>query len=156
MFKITIVACGNKMPAWVNEAANEFLKRLQDNLLFNIVEIPLIKRTKSSNLSQIIEKEAALMKAAIPAGSHLVALEIQGKTFSSEQFATKFAALQQITSHLCILIGGPEGLNKNQLNLCQEKWSLSSLTLPHPIVRIVLLEAIYRSWAILNNHPYHK
>lgn len=156
MFKLTLIACGNKMPAWVDEAVKEYTKRLKEYLTLSIVEIPLIKRTKNTDLSRIMDKESALMIAAIPNGSRVVALEIEGESFSSEKLAVKFEMLQQINSHLCLLVGGPEGLTANTLARCDEKWSLSPLTLPHPMVRIILFEAVYRAWAILNNHPYHK
>ncbi|MFC3908578.1 23S rRNA (pseudouridine(1915)-N(3))-methyltransferase RlmH [Legionella dresdenensis] len=156
MFKITVIACGNKMPDWVNAAADEFSKRLKEYVNFNLIEIPLAKRSKASDLNRIMEKESTLIIEAIPKGSRVIALEINGSTFSSEKLADKFQAMQHTNSHLCILIGGPEGLSRQTLEHCHESWSLSALTLPHPIVRIVLLEAIYRAWSIINNHPYHK
>jgi 23S rRNA (pseudouridine1915-N3)-methyltransferase len=156
MLKITLISCGNKMPSWVNEGAFEFSKRLQDYASFNLIEIPLTKRGKSSDQSRILEKEAALMAAAIPNGARIIALEIGGDSFSSEKLAAKLEQLQQISSHLCFLIGGPEGLAPALLARADERWSLSQLTLPHPLVRIVLLETLYRSWSIINNHPYHK
>jgi len=144
------------MPSWVNEAVAEFSKRLKEYVTFNLIEIPLLKRTKSSDLTRIMEKESDLIKAAIPNNTRVIALEIDGEVFSSEKLATKFKQLQHTASHICILIGGPEGLSTDTLMHCQERWSLSALTLPHPIVRVVLLEAIYRAWSIINNHPYHK
>jgi len=156
MLKLTLIACGNKMPSWVNEAASDYCKRLKEYVNFSLVEIPLLKRSKSSDLTRIMEKESALMNAAIPAGAYVIALEIEGDSFSSEKLASKLEALQQTSSHLCLLIGGPEGLSQHSLARCQARWSLSALTLPHPMVRIMLLEALYRAWSIINNHPYHK
>ncbi|HGK6671847.1 TPA: 23S rRNA (pseudouridine(1915)-N(3))-methyltransferase RlmH [Legionella feeleii] len=156
MFKITLIACGNKMPSWVNTAVAEFSKRLQDYVSFNLVEIPLAKRGKSTDLTRILEKEAALISAAIPSNARIIALEINGNSFTSEKLALKLEQLQQITSHLCFLIGGPEGLIPSVIARSNERWSLSQLTLPHPLVRIVLLEALYRAWSIIHNHPYHK
>lgn len=92
----------------------------------------------------------------MPNGARIIALEIEGKAFSSEELAMKITQLQQISSHLCFLIGGPEGLSSEILSYCDERWSLSKLTLPHPLVRIMLLETLYRAWSIMNNHPYHK
>lgn len=156
MFKITLVCCGNKMPTWVSEAVAEYSKRLQEHAILNLIEVPLIKRGKSSDLARILEKEAALMAAAIPHGSRIIALEIGGDTFNSEKLALKLEQLQQISSHLCFLIGGPEGLDPALVSRAQEQWSLSKLTLPHPLVRIILLETLYRAWSIMHNHPYHK
>lgn len=156
MLKITVIAVGNKMPEWVVQGSNEYAKRFNDGIQLKMIEIPLIRRTKSSDLARIMEKEAASIKEAIPNGARLIALEIEGKTFSSEDLAQKITQLQQLSSHFCFLIGGPEGLAQETLALCDERWSLSKLTLPHPLVRIILLETLYRAWSIINNHPYHK
>ena len=144
------------MPSWVETAVNEYAKRLKEYVNLSIIEVPLLKRSKSSDLTRILEKESAMVINAIPNGSRVIALEIEGETFSSEKLAKKFELLQQVNSNLCFLIGGPEGLTAETRAHCVERWSLSSLTLPHPMVRIILLEAIYRAWSIINNHPYHK
>ncbi len=156
MLKITIITLGNKMPGWVNEGSNEYAKRLNDGVQLKVIEIPLIRRSKSSDLSRILERESAFIRDALPNNARIIALEIEGKTFSSEELALKISQLQQTSSHLCFIIGGPEGLSQEILKLCDERWSLSKLTLPHPLVRIILLETLYRAWSIINNHPYHK
>ncbi len=156
MLKITLVTIGNKMPAWVDQAVKEYAKRLQDGISLTIVEIPLMRRGKSTDLSRIMEKEMTLMSAAIPNNARIIALDLAGESFASEQLAVKIARLQQITSHLCFLIGGPEGLASELITRSDERWSLSKLTLPHTLVRITLLEALYRAWSILHHHPYHK
>lgn len=156
MLKITIITVGNKMPIWVDQAVKEFTKRLQDGVAVNIIEIPLIRRGKSNDIARIMEKEMQLMIAAIPTQTRLIALDVTGKAFSSEQLAVRLQDLQQISSHLCFLIGGPEGLSPSLVARSDERWSLSMLTLPHTLVRIVLVETLYRAWSILNNHPYHK
>lgn len=156
MLKITIIACGHKMPSWVCEAINEYSKRLQEFVQLTVLEIPLLKRSKSSDLARIMEKESQLMHQAIPNGSRIIALAIDGESFSSEKLALKLASLQQTNSHFCFLIGGPEGLAPSTLSLCHEQWSLSKLTLPHPLVRIFLLETLYRAFSINHHHPYHK
>lgn len=144
------------MPDWVTEASNEFRKRLQEFASCNLIEIPLIKRSKSTDLSRILDKEATQILEAIPSSSHVIALDPGGESFSSEKLATKIEALQHRCSHLCFIIGGPEGLAQEVLKRSNERWSLSELTFPHPIVRIVLLETLYRAWTIIHNHPYHK
>ena len=154
--KITLITLGNKMPSWVDEAVREFSKRLQEFTLLNLVEIPLLKRGKSTDLARILEKESALIRASIPQGSKLIALDIQGEMFTSDALAAKIDRLQHVSSHVCFLIGGPEGLLPEIVATCDERWSLSKLTLPHTLARIVLLETIYRAFSILTNHPYHK
>lgn len=156
MVKITLVTLGNKMPGWVDEAVREYSKRLSESASLNLIEIPLLRRGKSTDLSRILEKEMQTMRAAIPHGARLIALDIQGDSFTSEALALKIKKLQHISSHLCFLIGGPEGLSPELLALCDERWSLSQLTLPHPLARIILLETLYRAYSIINNHPYHK
>ncbi|MGL5741230.1 MAG: 23S rRNA (pseudouridine(1915)-N(3))-methyltransferase RlmH [Legionella sp.] len=156
MLKITIITLGNKMPDWVMQGSNDYAKRFNDGIQLKIIEIPLIRRSKSSDLVRILEKEYALIKEAMPANARIIALAIEGKSFSSEELAGKISKLQQTTSHLCFVIGGPEGLSQEILKQCDERWSLSKLTLPHPLVRIMLLETLYRAWSIINNHPYHK
>jgi 23S rRNA (pseudouridine1915-N3)-methyltransferase len=156
MFKLSLVCCANKMPSWVDAGVAEFSKRLQDFASINLIDIPLSKRGKSTDLTRILEKEANLMLNAIPNGARIIALDSKGESFTSERLATKLEQLQQLSSHLCFLIGGPEGLAPSLLARAHERWSLSQLTLPHPLVRVVLFEALYRSWSIISKHPYHK
>lgn len=156
MLKCTVITLGNKMPGWVVQGSNDYAKRFNDGILLKIIEIPLIRRSKSSDLTRILDKESSLIKEALPNGARIIALEIEGKAFSSEELAQHISKLQNTSSHLCFLIGGPEGLSTEILKLCDERWSLSKLTLPHPLVRIILLETLYRAWSIMNNHPYHK
>lgn len=156
MLKLSIITLGNKMPDWVVDGSKEYAKRFNDGIQLKVVEIPLLKRSKTTDLSRILEKESQLILEAIPHGSRLIALDIEGKSFSSEDLAIRISQLQHTSSHLCFLIGGPEGLSRDILNRCDERWSLSKLTLPHPLVRIILLETLYRAWSIINNHPYHK
>jgi 23S rRNA (pseudouridine1915-N3)-methyltransferase len=156
MLKLTLVTLGNKMPRWVNEAVEEFSKRLQEWVQLRLIEIPLLKRGKTADLSRILEKEMTLVQSAIPSGSRLIALDLNGESFTSEQLALKIEHLQQISSHVCFLIGGPEGISPALLNQCNESWSLSKLTLPHTLARIILLETVYRAFSLINNHPYHK
>lgn len=156
MLKITLITMGNKMPAWVDAAVQEFKTRLQEHVMLTLIEIPLMSRGKSSQLSRILEKEMLMMKQHIPSQTYLIALNIGGQSFSSPQLAVKLKQLQHTTSHICFIIGGPEGLPSPLVAQSQEEWSLSSLTLPHTLARIVLLETLYRAFAIINNHPYHK
>lgn len=156
MLEITLIAMGNKMPGWVTEASEEFIKRLGEAFKLHLIEIPLLRRGHSHDLTRVLEKEATRLHAAIPRDAYLIALDLTGKTFSSEHLSVHLNHLQQITGHLCFVIGGPEGLPKSCLAQSRERWSLSTLTLPHPLARVVLLEALYRAWSILMNHPYHK
>ncbi len=154
--RITLIAIGNKMPSWVQLAVQDYAKRLQDTVSLTIIEIPLTRRGKSSDLVRILEKEAAMMKTAIPEHSHIIALDRTGQSFTSEQLAITIERLQHRSPHLVFLIGGPEGLSADLLAISQERWSLSALTLPHTLARITLLETLYRAYSIILHHPYHK
>ena len=144
------------MPDWVCTAIEDFSKRLQEFCHFSITEIPLQKRSKQTQINQVLEKESKLILNSIPKNSYCIALNSIGKSFTSQTLAEKVSKLQLHDSQWCFVIGGPEGLSKAVLERAQESWSLSQLTLAHPLARIVLCEALYRSFAILNNHPYHK
>lgn len=156
MVKITILCLGNKMPGWVNEAIDTFSKRLREFCTLHLIEIPLQKRGKVHSLKSIQDKEAEQVLKQIPTGSYVIALDINGTAMSSEQLAKRVDQLQQVQPHWCLIIGGPEGISESVMSTVNETWSLSRLTLPHPIARIVLYESLYRSWTILSDHPYHK
>ena len=140
----------------MNDAVTTFSKRLREFCSLQLIEIPLQKRGKVHSLKTIQDKEAEQVEKHIPSGSYLIALDVTGQEMSSEQMAQKVEKHQQHHPHWCFIIGGPEGIADSVLALTNEQWSLSKLTLPHPIARIVLLESLYRSWTILSDHPYHK
>ena len=156
MQKLTVISLTNKLSDWSFLACEEYSKRLKPAFALNIIDIPLKKRTNTSNIAQILEKEAQLMQQAVPENSYLIALDLTGKSFTSETLANKFDKLSQITNHLCFLIGGPEGLSSLLKTKCREIWSLSPLTLPHQLAKIIFLETTYRCWCINKSHPYHK
>ena len=97
MLEITLIAMGNKMPAWVVEASQEFIKRLGEAFKLHLIEIPLLRRGHAHDLTRVLEKEAARLHTAIPSNAHLIALDLGGKTFSSEQLSVHLNHLQQIT-----------------------------------------------------------
>lgn len=152
--KITLISIGSKMPAWVQTGFEEYQKRLQSDWPLNLVEIPLAKRQKNSDNLALIKKEGEKMLAAIPKNSFVITLEIGGKRLSTEALAKAITSWQ--SAQLCFLIGGPEGLASDVLKRSDAKISLSDLTLPHPLVRIVLAEQLYRALTITQGHPYHK
>ena len=156
MLKVTLIACGQKMPGWVSEGAQHFAKHLQEYVHFTCIDIPLEKRTKTSVTHIMMQKEAQRIKAVIPSGARLIALEVKGQIFTSEALAKKINDLQLISSHLCFIIGGPDGIDSSLLAMTSERWSLSSLTLPHTLVRVFFIEALYRACSILHNSPYHR
>jgi len=154
--KIRLLAVGTKMPAWVTTGFNEYNKRMPREMSVEIVELPIGPRGKGADLKRAIKKEGDAMLAAIPNGDWVVALEVTGKTWSTEQLATQMEGWQLQGRNMSLLIGGPDGLDPRCTALADQKWSLSALTLPHPMVRILLSEQLYRAWSLIQGHPYHK
>jgi len=154
--KIRILAVGGKMPSWVEQGFNEYAKRLPNDCRLELVELPLGPRGKNQSPAKAIEKEGQAMLAAMKPQNTCVALEVLGKPWSTEKLSDELSDWRMAGQDVDLLIGGPDGLSPECSNKAQSKWSLSPLTLPHPLVRIVLAEQLYRAWTILNNHPYHK
>ncbi len=153
---IRVLAVGTKMPSWVAQGVHEYQKRLPREWKFDWVELAVGHRGKSQDVNKAIEAEGDAMMAAIKAGEHVIALDVKGKVWSTEQLSAQASQWQMSGQDVALLIGGPDGLSAKCLNRASQRWSLSALTLPHPLVRIVLVEQLYRSWSMLNNHPYHK
>lgn len=153
--KIEILAFGDKMPLWVETGVKNYLKRLPQTFTVNITELPLVKRSKKDTTAAQ-KKESDLMLSKLTRGSFVVALDVLGEQLDSPSMANKLKSISQQYAHMQVLIGGPEGLSTSCLDQTHARWSLSSLTYAHPVVRLVLAESLYRSWTILNNHPYHK
>lgn len=145
------------MPAWVEAGYQEYAKRLPRDVKVELQELPLGQRSKNNpDIARAIAQEGERMLGAIPQGDRVVALEVQGKNWSTEQLAERMRDWQMQGDNCTLLIGGPDGLARNCVARANEKWSLSGLTLPHPLVRIVLIEQLYRASTILSGHPYHK
>jgi 23S rRNA (pseudouridine1915-N3)-methyltransferase len=144
------------MPAWVQEGIAEYQKRLVADLDFSLIEIPMAKRTKNSNSDQCRKKESDALLASIRSGDYVVALDVSGKSFSTEDLAGKIVDFRQRGENLSLLIGGPDGLGAECLTRASERWSLSALTFPHPLVRVVIIEQFYRAISIIKGHPYHR
>lgn len=154
---VYLIAVGDKMPAWVNEGYQEYQKRLSSEIKLQLIEIPAEIRGKNADIARIKQREGEKILASIPNDAEIViALEVQGKNWSSEQLAQNLKTWQNQSQSVALLIGGPDGLSDDCRKRANILWSLSALTLPHPLVRIVLAEQIYRAYSILKNHPYHR
>jgi 23S rRNA (pseudouridine1915-N3)-methyltransferase len=154
--RIRIIAVGTKMPDWVEQGYSEYAKRMPRDVSVEMLELPLALRSKNSDIAKAMEKEGEAMLASIGKGEQVIALDVKGKSWSTEQLAEQLAGWKMSGSNYCLLIGGPDGLAPAALALASVKWSLSALTLPHPLVRILVIEQLYRACSILQNHPYHK
>ncbi|WP_339897138.1 23S rRNA (pseudouridine(1915)-N(3))-methyltransferase RlmH [uncultured Gilvimarinus sp.] len=155
--RIRLIAVGSKMPGWVQEGYNEYVKRLpRGDLELELTELPLAPRGKNSDIQRAMERESDAIRGAIGKGDRVVALDVKGKRWSTEHLAEQLAGWRMDGRHVSLLVGGPDGLAPAALALAEQRWSLSALTLPHPLVRILVAEQLYRAWTILHNHPYHK
>jgi 23S rRNA (pseudouridine1915-N3)-methyltransferase len=144
------------MPGWVDVASDDFTKRLPAEIKINPILLPLIKRGKNPDIPRIIRDESRKILNAVPKDSLLVVLDVVGKSISTEKFSSLLETWLQQGQDVSIVIGGPDGVSDELLSKAALKLSLSALTFPHPLVRVILLEQIYRAWSIINNHPYHR
>lgn len=144
------------MPGWVEQGYQEYAKRLNADCRLKLLEIAPGKRGKNADLARIKQAEGEKLLAAIPKAALVIAMEVKGKTWTTEQLAQQMDGWLHSGQNIALLIGGPEGLSQECVNRADIKWSLSPLTLPHPLVRVLLSEQLYRAYSILKNHPYHR
>ena len=154
--QIHLITVGNRMPSWVKTGYDEYAKRLPRECELVLKEIPLAQRGKNCDITRLISEEGERMRAAIPAQAQVVALEVTGKSWSTPELASAMKRWLENGRPVALLVGGPDGLDASVKAKASEYWSLSALTFPHPLVRIILAEQLYRAWSILNNHPYHR
>lgn len=154
--KIRILAIGPKMPAWVEAAVAEYQKRMPRELPVDFVPLALGLRGRNASTDKAIAQEGDAMLAAIKPEDQVVALDLSGKAWSTEQLADQLTQWRLEARDLTLLIGGPDGLDPRCLARSAQRWCLSNLTLPHPLVRVLLAEQLYRAWTVTQNHPYHK
>lgn len=154
--RLRLVAVGQRMPAWVEAGFGEYAKRLPRECTLELIEIPLQRRGKGVDVARLMAQEGERMLAAAGENSHLVTLEVEGRAWSTEQLAARLESWMQGGRDVALLVGGPEGLAPECLGRGDERWSLSPLTLPHPLVRIIVAEQLYRAWSLLRGHPYHR
>ena len=154
--KIKLIAVGTKMPDWVEKAYRNYAQRLPKDCTLELIEIVAAKRTKNQLATLWMEKEGQQILKAIDPSDHVVALDVKGKNWSTSELADNIRQWQHLGSNVALLVGGPDGLSPACLQRANSRWSLSALTMPHPLVRVVLSEAIYRAWSVTVNHPYHR
>ena len=154
--KARLIATGERAPSWVAQGFAEYQKRLSHWLPFELVEIEPGLRGKGRDAQRAIEEEGKRVLAALPKNAHVIALEVTGKAYSSEQLALRLEHWRGQGRDLAFLIGGPEGHAPAVLAAANATWTLGPLTLPHMLVRLVVAEQVYRAAAMLANHPYHR
>ena len=159
MLHINILCIGKIKEQYLREAINEYSKRLSKYCTLNIIELPDKKVPDKSNSSienQIKNIESQNIISHIPKDSYLVCLDLKGKQYSSEEFANKISEIQFINSSITFIIGGSLGFNDEIRKICNESICFSKMTFPHQLIRVFLLEQIYRTFKINNNETYHK
>ncbi len=154
--KLKLIAVGQKMPTWVSQGFDEYQRRFPRDMALELIEIPAGKRGKNADIKRILEKEGELMLAALKPNDHVVTLEVEGKSWDTPQLSAQLDRWRSLGGDVALLVGGPEGLAPACCQRAQQRWSLSALTLPHPLVRVILAESLYRGWSLLNGHPYHR
>ncbi|MBD3754969.1 MAG: 23S rRNA (pseudouridine(1915)-N(3))-methyltransferase RlmH [Gammaproteobacteria bacterium] len=153
---IHFITVGQKMPKWVQDGYAEYAKRLPKACSLNLIELPMAQRGKTSSVEQNKAEEAKRILAAVPKGARLIVLDEHGQQVTTLQLAEKMEEWLGGGQDVALIVGGPDGLDQTILDQAQWKWGLSKLTLPHPMVRILVAEQIYRGWSVINNHPYHR
>jgi len=154
--RIRLISLGNKMPNWIKQAYDEYSSRVNGLFHLELKEVLLETRKKTSDVVRQRRKECKQMEAHIDANDYTIALTIDGNSWSTDQLAERVENWCTLGKNISLLVGGPEGLLPSLVERCDTCWSLSSLTLPHPIVRVLIAEQLYRVWSILHNHPYHR
>jgi 23S rRNA (pseudouridine1915-N3)-methyltransferase len=144
------------MPRWVQEGYAEYVRRLGPELSVELHEIDISKRSKATDLERARDQECDRLLKAVPAGAVIVALDGRGQLWSSEEWASRLEGWQMEARDLALLVGGPDGLAPRCLQIAHYRVSLSPLTFPHALVRVILAELLYRAWSILKRHPYHR
>lgn len=144
------------MPRWVTEAYGDYAKRLQRDCTLSLREIAPAKRGKTSTAAQWREDEGQRLLAAVSPEAHVVALDVQGAHWSTAELGAMLERWLTSGRQVALLVGGADGLSSQCLARADQTWSLSRLTFPHGLVRVVVAEQIYRAWSVMHGHPYHR
>jgi len=154
--KLIVLAVGTRMPGWVETAWDDYAKRLPPDCALELREIKPEPRTTGKTPAQMMAAEARRIEAALPAGALRLALDERGRDLTTATLARQLEQWRGGGRDVAFLVGGPDGLDAALKVSCDGMLRLSSLTLPHPMVRVLLAEQLYRAWAILSGHPYHR
>lgn len=154
--RVRLLAVGTRMPAWVTEGVEEYRKRLPRDFALQVEEIAPGPRGKNTDPARAMAREAERIRARLRGDEHVVALEVGGKPWSTERLTEQAEAWRLAGRDVALLVGGPDGLATELSAAADQRWSLSPLTLPHPLVRILLAEQLYRAWTLMVGHPYHR
>jgi 23S rRNA (pseudouridine1915-N3)-methyltransferase len=154
--QIDLIAVGKRMPAWIESGFKEYAKRLPKNINFKLIEINPAVRGKSNSIENYKLKEEENINAALAKDSLMIIFDEHGKSISSTSLAKKLQSWNDEQQYISLIIGGPDGLSDEIKKKANQTWSLSEMTLPHGLVRVMVVEQLYRAWSITQNHPYHR
>ncbi len=154
--QIHVIAVGDKSPVWVAQGVSEYTSRMPHECKVKLVTVATTKRAKNISILQAQEREQDLLLKHTPSNSYRVALDERGKTLSTIDLSLKLESWMQTTPILTLYIGGPDGFTPYFLDQVDFVLSLSSLTMPHMLARLVVAEQLYRAWTVIQGHPYHR
>ncbi|MBA2778720.1 23S rRNA (pseudouridine(1915)-N(3))-methyltransferase RlmH [Billgrantia kenyensis] len=154
--RVRLLAVGTRMPAWVNEGVEEYRKRLPRDFSLEIEEIAPGQRGKNTGPAKAVALEAKRIRERLRGDELTVALEVEGRPWSTRRLAEQAESWRHEGRDVVLLVGGPDGLAPELSSAADRRWSLSPLTLPHPLVRVVVAEQLYRAWTLMVGHPYHR
>jgi 23S rRNA (pseudouridine1915-N3)-methyltransferase len=154
--RLIVVAVGQRVPAWAQTAWDDYAKRFPPELKVELKAIKTEPRAGGKTAAQVMAAERQRIEAAVPKGTHIVALDERGTALSTQALAAKLAQWQGQGGDVALLIGGPDGLDPALRSAAHERIRLSDLTLPHAMVRVLLVEQLYRAWSVNAGHPYHR
>lgn len=154
--QLKVAAIGQHMPAWVTMAWQEYARRFHGAVRLELAELRMERRGQNADIKRIRSREGAALMATVPKGARSVALDVGGQAWSTQTLASKLENWLAGGRDVCFMVGGPDGLSPECLSSTENVWSLGPLTFPHPLVRVILAEQLYRAWTIVNKHPYHR
>lgn len=154
--RIRILAVSDKMPEWVETVSKEYLKRFDSTFVVELISISAVKRTKTMSIQKAKQLECEAILKKLSDTTFCVLLDEKGKQYTSEGLSHQIEKWQLQSSDITFVIGGADGFDQNLYQRANAKWALSPLTFPHPLVRVILAEQLYRAWSISKGHPYHR
>lgn len=154
--KLTLITLAHRPPVWASDASDDLLKRFPREWAFNLIELKPDNRSGGRSTDQILAAERDRILAALPKGTRIVALDERGLDLTSAALSKKLGQWHDSGDSLCLIIGSADGLHADIKAMASEQWRISSLTLPHALAKVLIIEALYRAWSILAGHPYHR
>lgn len=153
---IRLIAVGDRQPAWVDAAVETYAARFPRPWKFRIDRIATARRSKNNTTQQAMDAECEQILGRVKTNEQVILLDVKGKQLSSQGLAGRLAEWQAEGRDLCFVIGGPDGVAEGCRQRADMRWSLSSLTLPHGLARVLFAEQLYRAWSLQSGHPYHR